>query len=107
SAGDVPYRFSSTSATQTATARYTPNIATAGFYPVYAWARSGSDRVNQLYKVTHAGGTTDVRVNHRRVGNGYVYLGWYYFNAGTGGYVEVSNQSNEAGGVVIADHIRF
>jgi hypothetical protein len=77
SPGDVPYRYASTSASQTATARYTPNITVAGFYPVYAWARNGSDRVNQLYRVTHSGGTTDVRVNHRRVGNGYVYLGMY------------------------------
>ena len=39
-AGDVPYRFASTSATETAYARYQPNIPQAGFYPVYAWTRS-------------------------------------------------------------------
>ena len=43
-AGDVPYRFASTSATETATAEYRPNIPEAGFYPVYAWTRYGSDR---------------------------------------------------------------
>jgi len=105
-AGDTPYRFASTSATETAFARYRPNITEAGFYPVYTWARAGSDRVNQLYRVTHAGGTTEVHVNHRRVGNGLVYLGTYYFQQGTGGYVDISNRSNEAG-VVIADMIRF
>ncbi|MEZ6193220.1 MAG: LEPR-XLL domain-containing protein [Phycisphaerales bacterium] len=106
SPGDTPYRFATTSATETAYARYRPNVTEAGFYPVYAWTRSGSDRVNQLYRVTHAGGTTEVSVNHRRVGNGLVYLGTYYFEAGTGGYVDISNRNNESG-VVIADMIRF
>lgn len=106
SPGDLPYRFASTNATETAYARYTPNIPEAGNYPVYTWTRYGSDRVDQLYKVTHSGGTTEVRVDHTMVGNGYVYLGTYHFEAGTSGYVDISNQSNRSG-VIIADHIRF
>ncbi len=105
-AGDTPYRFASTSVTETAVARYQPNITEAGFYPVYSWTRSGSDRVNQLYRVTHSGGTTEVSVNHRRVGNGLVYLGTYHFEQGADGFVDISNRSNESG-VVIADMIRF
>ena len=108
SAGDLPYKYASTSATETAYARYQPTITQAGFYPVYAWTRSGSDRAtDQLYRVTHSGGTTEVTVNHRRVGNGLVYLGTYYFEAGANGYVDISNRSNDAGSVVIADMIRF
>ena len=107
-AGDLPYKYASTSATETAYARYQPTITQAGFYPVYAWTRSGSDRAtDQLYEVTHSGGTTEVTVNHRRVGNGLVYLGTYYFEAGSNGYVDISNRSNDAGSVVIADMIRF
>ena len=106
SPGDVPYRYASTTATETAYARYRPNIPEAGYYPVYSWTSAGSGRVNQLYKVTHSGGTTEVRVNHRRVGNGLVYLGTYHFEAGTDGYVDISNESSETG-VVIADMIRF
>ena len=106
--GDVPYRFASTSATETAVARYQPDLPEGGFYPVYAWTRYGSDRAaDQLYRVHHAGGETEVTINHRRVGNGLVYLGTYYFEAGTGGYVEISNKSSESGRVVIADMIRF
>jgi fibronectin type III domain protein len=105
--GDTPYRFASTSAAETAFARYRPNITEAGVYPVYTWTRAGSDRTNQLYRVTHSGGTTEVTVNHRRVGNGLVYLGSYYFEQGTGGYVDISNRNSEAGKVVIADMIRF
>ncbi|MCC7476408.1 MAG: fibronectin type III domain-containing protein [Pirellulales bacterium] len=108
SAGDVPYKYASTSVTETAYARYRPNFSEAGFYPVYAWTRAGSDRAtDQLYRVNHAGGITEVNVNHRMVGNGLVYLGSYYFEAGTNGYVDISNRSNSAGSVVIADMIRF
>ena len=63
----VPYRFASIAATETATARYSPNLPSAGYYPVYAWVRSGSDRTNQLYRIVFSGGATEVRVNHRRV----------------------------------------
>ena len=84
--------------------RRTPAISRispqAGFYPVYAWTSSGGDRAtDQLYRVNHSGGITEVTVNHRRVGNGLVYLGTYYFEAGTGGYVDISNRSSAAGGV--------
>jgi len=106
--GDVPYRQASTSVTETAFARYRPNIAEAGFYPVYAWTSHGADRaIDQLYRVNHSGGITEITVNHRRVGNGTVYLGNYYFNAGTDGFVDVSNRSNDAGRIVVADMIRF
>jgi N-acetylmuramoyl-L-alanine amidase len=108
SVGDVPYRFATTSATETAVARYRPEIAQAGFFPVYAWSHYGSDRAaDQLYRINHSGGSTEVTVNHRRVGDGLVYLGTYYFDAGTAGSVEISNRSSEPGRVVIADMIRF
>jgi hypothetical protein len=108
SPGDVPYRFASTSSTETAVATYRPDMPEAGFFPVYAWTRSGSDRAgDQLYRVNHSGGSTEVTVNHRRVGNGLVYLGTYHFEAGTAGSVEISNRSSETGRVVIADMIRF
>ena len=109
SAGDLPYKYVSTSVTETAYARYRPTIPQAGFYPVYAWTRPGSDRAtDQLYRVTHTGGISEVTVNHRRVGNGPVYLGTYYFDAGTNGYVDISNRSNSAASsIVVADMIRF
>jgi len=103
-----PYRFASTSPRETATARFSPSFAESGIYPVYAWTPSGSNRApDQLYRVRHSGGVTEVKVNHRRVGNGLVYLGSYYFEAGSNGYVEVSNQSQDQESVAIADMIRF
>ncbi len=111
SAGDVPYRFASLSATETATATYTPTIPVAGYYPVYTWVLSGSDRGDQLYRIRHTGGESQYRVPHHMVGNGWVYLGEYYFNAGSNslnGSVVISNLRGTATGtVVIADAIRF
>ena len=104
--GDVPFEYTVASSTETAYARYRPDIPEAGFYPVYSWVSAGPGRVDQLYRVTHAGGTTEVHVDHARVGDGLVYLGTYYFEAGTDGYVDISNQSSDSG-VVIADMIRF
>ncbi|HJS07962.1 MAG TPA: dockerin type I domain-containing protein, partial [Pirellulales bacterium] len=102
----VGYRFASTSATETAVATYTPNIPQAGFYPVYTWVLDGANRTNQLYRINAGGGVTEIRVDHRLVGKGWVYLGTYYFDAGTGGNVQISNRGTP-GGVVIADAIRF
>ncbi|WP_442481891.1 golvesin C-terminal-like domain-containing protein [Aeoliella sp. SH292] len=108
SVGDVSYRFATSSLTETAVARYQPNIPEAGYYPIYTFVTASANRAaDQLYRVHHAGGETEVTVNHRRVGNGLVYLGTYYFEAGTEGYVEISNKSSQAGSAVIADMIRF
>lgn len=105
------YRFASVSAAgETATATYAPTIPAAGFYPVYAWASTSSNRTDQLYRVNHTGGSTQVRIDHRKVGNGWVYLGTYHFAAGRSpadGSVTISNASTAGGSVVIADAIRF
>lgn len=108
----IPYRFARASAEETAVAQFRPVIPVTDEYPVYAWARSGADRVLQTYRVVHAGGVTEVDVDHRRVGSGWVYLGSYFFKAGNDGYVEITNRVRDTAsvaeeGVVIADAIRF
>jgi hypothetical protein len=110
--GAVPYRFALLDKTETAKAAYTPKIPVAGFYPVYAWARHGPDRTSQLYRILHTGGQTLVRVPYHMVGNGWVFLGIYYFDAGADrkrGSVIASNLQPTPGfgAVAIADAIRF
>jgi hypothetical protein len=111
SAGDVPYRYADLAASETATATYTPNIPVAGYYPVYTWVRAGSDRGEQLYRIRHTGGESQVRIPHHMVGNGWIYLGEYFFNAGANvglGSVVVSNlRGSPAGTYAFADAIRF
>jgi fibronectin type III domain protein len=112
--GSPPYRYASAATSETATATYTPNIPEAGFYPVYCWANYGGDRISgQLYRIRHTGGETPIRINHRRVGVGWVWLGNYHFEAGSNpatGSVVISNLAPSSGtttGIVIADAIRF
>ncbi len=102
----VAYRFATAAAVESATARYTPAIATSGYYPVFCFAISSTNRVRQTYRVAHLGGLSEVVVDHRLVGNGWVWLGEYYFEAGGANYVEITNQSPDTG-VVIADAIRW
>src|SRR5690625_255364 len=81
--GQTPYRWASLAVRETATATYVPNIPEAGFYPVYTWVMHGSDRTFQLYRIRHTGGESEVRIPHHMVGNGWVYLGTYYFTNGS------------------------
>jgi hypothetical protein len=109
--GDLPYRFASYSASETASATYAPTIPVAGMYPVYCWTRHGTDRGDQLYRIRHTGGESQIRIPHHMVGNGWIYLGEYHFNAGSNSAlasVVISNLRGSAqGSVVIADAIRF
>lgn len=106
------FRFAALSASETATATYTPTIPVAGFYPVYTWVAHDGDRTSQLYRIRHTGGEATVRVPHYMVGNGWVYLGSYYFAAGSNGNsgaVVISNlePTPSVGSLVVADAIRF
>ncbi len=113
SSGDaVRYRFTPADVTETATATYTPMIPQTGYYPVYCWTLGSSNRTNQLYRINHTGGQSLVRVPHRLTGGGWIYLGSYYFNAGSNaasGSVIISNlgENGTAAGMIIADAIRF
>ncbi|MHC4233896.1 MAG: golvesin C-terminal-like domain-containing protein [Planctomycetota bacterium] len=102
----VSYRWASADVTETATARYTPVITVTDFYPVYGFAIAGTNRTLQTYRIKHSGGTSEVAVDHREVGNGWIWLGEYYFEAGGENYVEITNESPDSG-VVIADAIRW
>jgi hypothetical protein len=102
----VAYRFVAAETTETATARYSPNITVTDFYPVYCFARPGTNRTIQTYRVKHSGGLTEVAIDHREVGDGWIWLGEYYLEAGGDNYVEITNESPESG-AIIADAIRW
>lgn len=88
------------------TFRWTPNVPSAGAYEVYVWWTYHSNRsTNVPYRVRHAGGTSTVTVNQRdpATAGRWVLMGTYNFNAGTGGYVEVSSENGQAS----ADAVKF
>lgn len=108
----IPYRWANTTTgTESAVANYTPNIPQAGLYPVYTWVLRGTDRTEQTYRINHTGGATEIKVDHSKVGSGWVYLGTYHFNQGSSttgqGSVQIINKASSTGKVVIADAIRF
>jgi len=101
------YRYAYVNATETATATWTPVLPADGVYPVYVWFRANANRADDvLYRIDHAGGTTEVRVNQRIFGSRWFHLGDFFFHAGASGSITLSNASADAGQVVIADAVR-
>lgn len=104
----LTYRYTWAALTETATAAWRPTIPQDGYYGVYVWYRHGTNRATDaLYRVHHGGGVTEVRLNQEAHGLTWRYLGTYYFLAGAGGQVTLSNQSAEVGQALIADAVRF
>lgn len=103
------YRFANLAASTSATATYTPNLATTGLYDIYVWYPQGSNRpTNAPVTITHASGTTNLTVDQTINGGGWRLIASSLpFNAGTGGFVRYSNGAGYTGKVVMADGVRF
>ena len=87
------------------TYRWTPTIPTMRAYDVYArWTAHPNRSTNVQYRIVSAGGTAVITRNQRTGGGQWQYLGTFQFNAGTGGYVQVSDSS---GSIVSADAVLF
>jgi RHS repeat-associated protein len=87
------------------TATWTPNVAQAGQYEVYArWTASTNRASNATYTVTHASGQTSVPVNQQANGGAWNLLGTFTLNPGTAHIIALTDQAN---GYVIADAIRL
>lgn len=72
---------------------------------MYAWWTAfGNHATNAPYTITHTTGTSTVVTNQEIDGGQWNLFGTYAFNAGTGGYVELSNNANE---YVTADAVKF
>ena len=102
----IAYKWTSSDAEETAVARYTPDITVTDFYPVFCFTIAGSNRALQTYRVSHSGGISEITIDHRETGNGWIWLGDYYLEAGGDNYVEITNESTVTG-AIIADAIRW
>jgi len=87
-----------------ASAKWTPNITAAGSYEVsiYKVTHASSD-TNTKVDVVHAGGTSSQFLNYTSGSAGWVVLGTYNFNSGTGGNVKITRGNSN----VRADAVRF
>ena len=100
------YRFKA-GGTGSATATYTPTIAVAGNYQVFAWYPQGSNRTTVApHVINYNGGSASATLNQQINGGTWVSLGTFNFATGTAGNVKVTD--NFAGtSVVMADAIKF
>jgi RHS repeat-associated protein len=87
------------------TATWTPNVAQAGQYEVYArWTQSANRATNATYTVTHAAGSSAIPVNQQQGGGVWNLLGTFSLSQGGMHKVSLTDQAN---GFVIADAIRL
>src|SRR5262249_27762875 len=89
----------------TSTARFTPNIPTAGAYEVSMWWSAASTRPTAApVTVGFLGCTDNKTVNQRQNGGKWNVIGVYDLRVGTGGYVQIKGAGS---GNTIADAVRF
>jgi len=105
------YQYHDVSLTETATARWTPNIPEAGFYCVYIWWPYSSTRsTDAKYTIYHTGGSTEWIQNQTRDSSTWKCIGSYYFETGSNpatGSVILSDQGTNTSSHVVADAVRF
>lgn len=88
---------------------YRPTIGYPGYYEVFEWHGWHEETINDEatnvpITINYHNGKVTKRVDQRKNHGQWNSLGKYYFQTGTAGYVEITN---EADGVVIADAIKF
>lgn len=105
------YRYAS--ATNPATATWTPDLTFGGNYEVFAILITGANRTTDApYTIRHADGETVVHVSQRGTSDQYfelieISLGSYRFEAGTTGAVTLANNGATGSIVYIVDAVRF
>jgi hypothetical protein len=85
------------------TYRWTPTLPAAGTYDVYVWLPKDRHAGSVPIQVKYAGGAMTLIFDERQGTGAWVYHGRYPFNAGTTGYVQMSDSK----GLAIADAVRF
>jgi len=101
------YRYAACSPNGGATATFAFMAPASGRYPVYVRYTRGTNRNTAArYRVTHAGGVSEVVLDQQALGVGWTFLGDFYFVAGTPASVSLSNQGADPNQVCIANAIR-
>lgn len=105
------YQYAPVSLSETAVATFTPDIPEDGYYGVHLWYTASPNRSEDArFTVHHAGGSTQWIQNQQEDGITWLYIGTYYFYAGSNpdtGSVQLSNQGSNTSQYVIADAVRF
>jgi RHS repeat-associated protein len=84
---------------------WTPNVAQAGTYEVYArWTQHSNRATDATYTVTHASGSNQIAVDQQVNGGAWNLLGTFAFSPGSVHNVTLTDLAN---GYVIADAVRL
>ena len=107
-----PYRFASTTTRRRNGGRHLHAEHPAGrlLSGLHLGARTARTARRSSTASTTPAARREIRVDHSMVGNGWVYLGTYHFNAGSSTTLRLGADQQQragAGSVVIADAIRF
>uniref|UniRef100_A0A832DGQ8 Xanthan lyase n=1 Tax=Ignavibacterium album TaxID=591197 RepID=A0A832DGQ8_9BACT len=103
-------RYIETDTTETAIIKWSPDIPETGEYVVYISYQSFEDSNDEtIYIVSHAGGTTEFRINQKIGGGTWIHLGKFLFKKGKvkNQFVMISNKAKTTGKIVSADAVRF
>lgn len=93
-------------------ATYRPTLPESGLYEVLAWNSFYENRATQVpHRIVHRNGITTIAVDQSGTGTygEWFSLGWYEFDAGNGGFVEISDAglSTSRTTYIGADAVRF
>lgn len=101
-------RLMDAAATATASATYSASLPSDGEYNVYVSYSAFTARVTDAhYVVKHPGGESHFRVNQRRAGLTWVFLGRFFFRANQPAQVQVLNDAAAGTGNISLDAVRF
>jgi PKD repeat protein len=103
------YTYSSASTTaDTCYVTWTPNLATAGNYEVFAYIpTSNASATAAKYKVYYNGGMQTVIINQAPIYGQWVSLGTYPFVQGSTGYVRLGDATGTASQKIAFDAVKF
>ena len=106
--GDNPFRKGKSLRISGGTAEYVPDIPENGEYAVYvSYPRLNDNSKNVKYTIRHTGGSTEFIVDQTIGGGTWLWLGVFRFNKGKNASSGSVVVSNETGGNIALDAVRF
>ena len=114
--GENPFQMGETrkvkvDANGSSSIQYLPDFPETGWYSVsVSYGQNSGNIADARYTINHTGGKTLFSINQQMGGGTWIYLGTFRFEKGKNpetGRVELSNKSDEPGGFVSADAVKF
>ncbi len=89
-------------------AKFTPVLAAEKEFDVYVtWGAGSNRRAGITYRVVHADGEFVTQIDQSATANAWVSLGTFRFAAGSGGYVEMTNEAVDLSGSMYAAAVKL